>query len=182
MAVNLDEVLWKAGDYYYDELEDKYYLLSKEEPLPAADYQFASVLGGAASDFVLMDSNTTDLQTEQDHLFFRYLTGVLRKGLVYMEYPSGEQVFTTDKLVPTATAPWSGYLDNVNSPFLNPQPLSVFSMRTGLTVAFKYRNTEGHPIVQKLRFVGKKFVRAEVPSPTAEIKKIAKNMYGKRIS
>ncbi len=182
MAVNLDEVLWKAGDFYFDELEGKYYELVKEESLPAADYVFDSVLGGAEGDFVPMNSDTTDLETQKDDLFFRYLVGVLRKGLVYMEYPAGEQVFTTDKLLPTAAEPWSGYLDNINSPFYNPCPLSVFSMRQGLTVSFKYRNTEGHPLVQKLRFVGKKFIRAGVPSPTAEIKKIAKRMYGKRIS
>jgi hypothetical protein len=150
------------GDYYYDTLKEKYFYLSQKEPLPASVYTFSSVANGSESDWVRMDTNALDLETDKEYLFYQYFVGVLKKGYVYVQYPVGEQIYTTDKLVPTTTRRDVAYIDETLSPFLNPQPISEFFIVKGVTIAFKYYNNQGDALIQKLRFIGKKFRHEEV--------------------
>jgi len=88
---------------------------------------------------------------------------VLKAGLVYEQYPAGEEVWTTDKLVPdTSIGEEYAYIDHKLSPYLNPHPKTEFFMIKGTTIAYKYYNTEAFAIRQKLRFVGEKFRHEEV--------------------
>lgn len=160
----VDQLPWfSKGDYYWDTLKKRLMCLT-EGPEPVyATYLFASVDGGAESAWVRMDENATDLETEKDYLFFQWFTGVLKAGLVYEQYPAGEEVWTTDKLVPdTAVGEEVAYIDHKLSPYLNPHPKTEFFMIKGTTIAYKYYNTEAFPLRQKLRFLGAKFRQEEV--------------------
>jgi len=167
-------------DYYYDVREKKYYYLSQEEWLPAFVYTFASVNAGEESAWIRMDERALDLETEMDHLFFQYFYGVKKKGYIYTEYPVGEQIHTTDKLLPTAVDRDRSYVDNKISPFFDPDEMTEFFMRKGMSIAFKYYNTEDVALVQQLRFIGKKFRREEVVDITGltpeEVEKIPKHL------
>jgi hypothetical protein len=159
----MTELPWfSRGNYYYDTLKKKYFYLSEQESLPANVYTFSPVASGSESDWVRMDVNALDLETDKEYLFYQYFVGVLKKGYVYVQYPVGEQIYTTDKLVPTATRRDVCYIDEMLSPFLNPQPISEFFIVKGVTIAFKYYNNQGDTLVQKLRFVGRKFRHEEV--------------------
>jgi len=160
----MPELPWFArGDHYWDVLKKKLMCLT-EGPEPVfATYRFASVEGGAESAWIRMDENATDLETEKEYLFFQWFTGILKKGLVYVQYPVGEEIWTTDKLVPdTSIGDEYAYIDHQLSPFLNPHPKTEFFIVKGVTMAYKYYNTEDFALRQKLRFVGQKFRHEEV--------------------
>ncbi len=152
----------QKGDFIFDELDNNFYWLAREEPLPAMIHSFASVADNAESGFISMDSSATDLTTDRLTLFFQWFTGVKKDGFTTMQYGVGEQIFTTDKLINTSSNRARAFIDPRISPFYSPTSYGSFVMRKGLTVAFDYFNNTGLAQVQKLRFVGKKFERAIV--------------------
>ncbi len=152
----------QKGDFIFDELDNNFYWLAREEPLPAMIHAFASVADNAESGFISMDSSATDLTTDRQTLFFQWFTGIKKDGFTYMQYGVGEQIFTTDKLINTSSNRARAFIDPRISPFYSPTSYGTFHMRKGLTVAFDYFNNTGIAQVQKLRFVGKKFDRALV--------------------
>ena len=139
-----------------------YWYLRMEEGIPVMVYAFDSVASGAESGWKRMGSDELDLETDKEDLLFQYFAGVKRKGLVYCQYPSGEEIWTTDKNVPTTSAGQrKACISNIDSPFEDPSPLTQFIMTKGLTIAFDYYNTAEHALVQELKFIGKKFQRLE---------------------
>ena len=162
---------FKRGDCFVDitdEKTPKYFKLIAEEPLPHLTYTFSNVAPRNKGDFVRMDVNATDLETDKEDLFFQYFFGVLKDGLVYMQYPLGEEFWTTDKLVPTDAKPEVACVTFKTSPYLDPSKDTEFFIVKGTSIAFKFRNTEDFTMDNKLRFVGKKFKR-ETIIPTPEI-------------
>ncbi len=159
----LDYLPWVyKGDFIFDELDNNYYWIAREEPLPAMIQSFSSAADNAETGFVAMDSNATDLTTDRQSLFFQWFTGIKKDGFTYMQYGIGEQVFTSDKLINTSSNRARAFLDPRISPFYSPSYYGQFFMRKGLTVAFDYFNNTGIAQIQKIRFVGKKFERALV--------------------
>jgi len=160
----MSELPWfKRGDHYYDILREKLMCLSQGPESVFGSYQFSSVAAASESAWIRMDTNATDLETDMEHLFFQWFMGILKKGLVYVQYPMGEEIWTTDKLVPnTAAGEEKAYMDNKLSPFLNPHPKTEFFIIKGVTIGFKYYNTEAFALSQKLRFLGAKFRHDEV--------------------
>lgn len=162
---------FKRGDCIVDitnEKEPKYFKLIAEEPLPQLSYTFSNVAPKDDSDFIRMDANTTDLETDHEDFFFQYFFGVLKDGLIHMQYPLGEEFWTTDKLVPTDAKPEVACLTFKTSPYLDPSLSSEFFIVKGTSVAFKFRNTKDITMNNKLGFTGKKFKR-EMIVPTPEI-------------
>jgi len=165
----MQELPWfERGSHYYDTLKEKLMCLT-EGPEPVyATYLFASVNGAAESAWIRMDNNATDLETDKEYLFFQWFMGILKSGLVYVQYPVGEEIYTTDKLVPnTALGEEKAYIDNKLSPFLNPHPTTEFFIVKGVTIGFKYFNNEAFALAQKLRFLGAKFRQEEVKAGEA---------------
>jgi len=159
-----NELPWfKRGDHYLDILNNKLMCLS-EGPEPVfGTYLFSSVAAASESAWIRMDTNATDLETDMEHLFFQWFMSILKKGLVYVQYPMGEEIWTTDKLVPnTSIGEEKAYIDHQLSPFLNPHPRTEFFIVKGVTIGFKYFNTEDYALSQKLRFVGAKFRHDQV--------------------
>jgi hypothetical protein len=157
---------FSRGDYYIDmtnEKEPKAYQLIAVEALPNAVYTFDSVAPADEGDFIRMDSTHTDLETDKEDLFFQYFFGVLKDGLVYMQYPLGEEFWTSDKLIPTSAKPNVACVTFQTTPYLDPAPDTEFFMQRGTSVAFKFRNIVGYTMDNKIRFVGKKFRRQLVP-------------------
>jgi hypothetical protein len=139
-----------------------YWYLKREEGLPAMDYDFPSVEAGVESGWKRMDSNNLDLETDKRNLLFQYFVGVKKKGLIYVQYPVGEEIWTTDKNVPTTSAGHrKAYTDSVQSPYEDPSALTQFFMVQGITIAFNYFNDADHALIQRLKFIGKKFERVE---------------------
>lgn len=139
-----------------------FWYLRKEEGIPAMVYAFDSVGAAAESGWKRMDTNNLDLETDKEDLLFQYFVGVKKKGLIYCQYPIGEEIWTTDKNVPTTSAGHrKSFVDNVTSPFEDPSELTQFIMIKGLTIAFDYYNDADHALVQELKFLGKKFQRLE---------------------
>ena len=139
-----------------------FWYLRKEEGIPAMVYAFASVAAATESGWKRMDSNNLDLETDKEDLLFQYFAGVKRKGNIYCQYPSGEEIWTTDKNVPTTSAGQrKSCINNMDSPFADPSALTQFIMIKGLTIAFDYYNDADHALIQELKFIGKKFQRLE---------------------
>jgi hypothetical protein len=125
-------------------------------------YAFASVASGAESGWKRMDVNNLDLETDREELLFQYFFGIKRKGLVYMQYPAGEEVWTTDKNIPTTSSGHrKAFVDSLTSPLDDPSPLTMFVMVKGITAALDYYNSAEHALVQEVKFIGKKFQRLE---------------------
>jgi len=157
------------GDFVFDELEDNYYYLAREESLPAFVHAFSSVADASTTGMVRMDVNATDLETDRVTLFFQYFWGVKKAGFTYMQFPTGEQVFTSDRLLPATTSNVTrarAFLDPHISPFWSPTDAGQFFVRKGLSVSLEYFNNTGQAQIQKLRFTGKKFERAIVRTGT----------------
>jgi hypothetical protein len=188
---------FKKGDYYYDVLKDKLMYLSEGGEPVFATYLFDSVDAGKESAWIRMDENATDLETDKEYLFFQHFVGVEKAGLVYVQYPLGEEIYTTDKLVPdTSKGEEFAYIDNKVSPFNDPDESTEFFIVKGVTIAFKYYNNQPFALRQKLRFVGKKFKQEEIeknkPHPVTkeivseamynELKKTARPLYMRRVS
>lgn len=159
-----DQLPWFArGDHYWDVLKEKLMCLTQGPEPVFATYLFPSVAARGESAWIRMDENATDLETDKEYLFFQWFTGALKKGLVYVQYPVGEEIWTTDKLVPdTSIGEEHACIDHKLSPFLNPHPKTEFFVVKGVTIAYKYYNSEGFALRQKLRFVGQKFRHEEV--------------------
>ena len=139
-----------------------FWFLRKEEGIPVMVYAFPSVAAAGESGWKRMSSDNLDLETDKEDLLFQYFVGVKRKGNVYCQYPSGEEIWTTDKNVPTTSAGQrKACIDHSMSPFEDPSELTHFVMIKGLTVAFDYYNNAEHALVQELKFIGKKFQRLE---------------------
>lgn len=154
---------FSRGDYYWDVLKKKLMYLSEGGESVFATYLFSSVAAVDESDWVRMDENATDLETDKDYLFFQWFTGVKKDGLVYVQYPYGEEIYTTDKLVPdTSKGEEIGNIDCRRSPYNNPHKSTEFFVVKGVTIAFKYYNNQSIPLRQKLRFIGKKFKQVEI--------------------
>jgi hypothetical protein len=188
---------FSRGDHYWDVLKEKLMCLTQGPEMVNATYLFSSVDGGKESAWIRMDETATDLETDKEYLFFQWFFGVLKKGLVYVQYPVGEEIWTTDKLVPdTAVGEEVAYIDNELSPFLNPHRKTEFFIVKGVTIAFKYYNTEAFALRQKLRFVGAKFRQEEVKVGEAhpltgivvteeefnKLKAVARPLYMRRIA
>jgi len=188
---------FQKGQYYYDALKDKLMYLSEGGEPVFATYLFASVASGGESAWIRQDENATDLETDKEYLFFQHFVGVEKAGLVYVQYPLGEQIYTTDKLVPdTSKGEEFAYIDNKVSPFNDPDESTEFFVVKGVTIAYKYYNNQPFALRQKLRFVGKKFRQEEIqkdkPHPATkeivteamynELKRIARPIYMRRIS
>ena len=188
---------FQKGQYYYDVLKDKLMYLSEGGEPVFATYLFASVASGGESAWIRQDENATDLETDKEYLFFQHFVGVEKAGLVYVQYPLGEQIYTTDKLVPdTSKGEEFAYIDNKVSPFNDPDESTEFFVVKGVTIAYKYYNNQPFALRQKLRFVGKKFRQEEIqkdkPHPATkeivteamynELKRIARPIYMRRIS
>jgi len=193
-----DQLPWfSRGSHYYDVLKEKLMCLTEGPEMVNATYLFASVAAAGESAWIRMDETAKDLETDKEYLFFQWFTGALKKGLVYVQYPVGEEVWTTDKLVPnTAVGEEVAYIDHELSPFLNPHPRTEFFIVKGVNIAFKYFNTEGFALRQKLRFIGAKFRQEEVKVGEAHpltgivvteeefnrLKSIARPLYMRRIA
>jgi len=188
---------FKKGDSYYDVLKKKLFLLTEGGESVFATYKYSSVAAGDESDWTRMDTNATDLETEKEYLFFQWFTGVLREGLIYEQYPIGEQVWNTDKLVPnTAQGDEYSNIDFKVSPYNDPNECTEFWVVKGVSIGFKYFNNQAFPILQKLKWVGKKFKQVEIvvdqPHPVtgqtvtsaifAEMLKEARPLYMRRIA
>ena len=188
---------FQKGQYYYDVLKDKLMYLSEGGEPVFATYLFDSVDAGKESAWIRQDENATDLETDKEYLFFQHFVGVEKAGLVYVQYPLGEQIYTTDKLVPdTSKGEEFAYIDNKVSPFNDPDESTEFFVVKGVTIAYKYYNNQPFALRQKLRFVGKKFRQEEIqkdkPHPATkeivteamynELKRIARPIYMRRIS
>jgi len=159
-----DRLPWiRPGDFVFDELEDNFYWIARSENLPAIVHAFSSVADATSTGIVRMDSSATDLETDRVTLLFQYFVGTRKDGFTYMQYPMGEQVFTTDKLLPATTnnnTRARAYLEPRISPFWDPTEFGQFFMRKGVSTGFEYFNNTGIAQIQKLRFVGKKLERA----------------------
>lgn len=139
-----------------------FWYLRKEEGIPTMVYAFDSVALDAESGWKRMGSDELDLETDKEDLLFQYFVGVKRKGNVYCQYPSGEEIWTTDKNVPTTSSGQrKACINSMDSPFEDPSALTQFIMIKGLTIAFDYYNTAEHALIQELKFIGKKFQRLE---------------------
>jgi len=154
--------LLQKGDFIFDELDNNFYWLAREEPLPAMIHSFASDADNTDTGFISMDANATDLTTDRLTLLYQWFVGIKKDGFTRMQYNVGEQIFTTDKLINSTANPARAFIDPRISPFYSPTQYGMFFMRKGLTVGFSYFNNTGIAQVQKLRFVGKKFERALV--------------------
>ena len=169
----LENLPWlHRGDFIFDELETRFYYLAREENLPAFVHGFSSGADNSTTGMVRMDSNATDLETDRITLFFQYFFGVKKAGFTYLQFPTGEQVFTSDRLIPASTSNTTrarAFVDPHISPFWEPSEDGQFFMRKGLSVSLEYFNNTGQAQIQKLRFTGKKFERAMV-KPGSETK------------
>jgi len=159
-----DKLPWfSRGDYYWDVLKGKLMCLTQGGEPVFATYLFASVASGGESAWIRQDENATDLETDKEYLFFQHFVGVEKAGLVYVQYPVGEEIYTTDKLVPdTSKGEEFAYIDNKVSPFNDPDAITEFFVTKGVTIAFKYYNNQPFSLRQKLRFLGRKFRQEEV--------------------
>jgi len=188
---------FQKGQYYYDVLKDKLMYLSEGGEPVFATYLFDSVDAGKESAWIRQDENATDLETDKEYLFFQHFVGVEKAGLVYVQYPLGEEIYTTDKLVPdTSKGEEFAYIDNRVSPFNDPDESTEFFVVKGVTIAFKYFNNQPFALRQKLRFVGKKFrqefIEKDKPHPVTKVtvteeeynrlKSIARPLYMRRIA
>lgn len=155
------------GDYVLLEPDPRdgkisFWHLQQEEGIPAMVHSFDSVEPGAESGWKRMDNTNLDLETDKENLLYQYFVGVKRKGLIYCQYPAGEEVWTTDKNVPTTSSgQLKSYIDAATSPFEDPSALTMFIMIKGLNISFDYYNNSEHALVQQLKFIGKKFTRSE---------------------
>jgi hypothetical protein len=105
-----------------------------------------------------MTTTATDLETDKDYLFFQWFFSILKKGLIYKQYPVGEEVYTTDKLVPnTSIGQEYACLDYKMSPYNDPAAETEFFIIKGITVALAYYDDQPIPLAQKIKFIGKKF-------------------------
>jgi hypothetical protein len=187
---------FKKGDYYFDVLNKQLFYLSEGGEPVSATYSFASVAKATEGAWVRMDTNARDIETDKTYLFYQWFVSILRAGLIYRQYPIGEQVGNTDKLTPdTSLGQEYACFDNKMSPYNNPSEDTEFWMIKGQTIGFKYFNNQPFALVQKLKFHGRKFKQAEViqdkPHPlTGEIvteemfnrlKSIARPIYMRRI-
>ena len=193
-----DKLPWfKRGDYYYDVLNKKLMYLSEGGESVFATYLFDSVAASKESAWIRMDENATDIETDKAYLFFQHFVGIEKAGLVYVQYPLGEQIYTTDKLVPdTSKGEEFSSIDNKVSPFNDPHESTEFFIVKGVTIAYKYYNNQPFALQQKLRFIGKKFRQEEIekdkPHPVTneivteaiynELKRTARPLYMRRIS
>ena len=163
-----DKLPWfQRGDYYADVTDEAkplhYRLKTGPESLPFAVYTFDAVAPLTEGSWIRMDSNALDLETDKEDLFFQYFFGVLKDGLVYMQYPLGEEIWTTDRLLPTSAKPLIGCVTSHLSPYDDPWEKTEFFMHKGVSVAFKFRNTATFAMNNQLRFLGQKFRRELVP-------------------
>lgn len=187
---------FKKGDYYYDVLKGKLFYLSEGGEPVFATYSFASTAKATESAWKRMDTTNTDIETDKDNLFYQWFMGILRAGLIYRQYPIGEQVNNTDKLTPdTSLGQEYSCFDNHMSPYNSPSEDTEFWMVRGGTIGLKHFNNQPFALVQKLKFHGKKFKQAEVKQGEAhpltgeivteevfnKLKSIARPLYMRRI-
>jgi len=140
-----------------------FWYLAREEGLPGFVFTFASVNPGEESGWIRMNEDNLDLETDKVYLLFQYFVGVRKKGPVYCQYPSGEEIWTTDKNVPTTSSGHrKAFINNILSPFNDPSRLTQLTMVKGITVAYNYYNPTDHALIQEIKFIGKKFFRKKV--------------------
>jgi hypothetical protein len=163
-----DKLPWfQRGGIYADvtdEAKTLYYRLKAgPESLPYAVYTSDLMAPFSGTSWIRMDSNALDLETTKEDLFFQYFFSVLKDGLVYMQYPLGEQMWTSDRLIPTSTKPATGCVTFRSSPYNDPSEMTEFFMHKGVSVGFKFRNIAAITMNNELRFLGRKFRRELVP-------------------
>ena len=116
----------------YRNLKHSYIFLDAEEQIPHHTFTWSPLAAGA-------DSGTVDLtekvpiKVEVEGLIYQYFRGCKTLCRQYTLSPAGEKAMAPDtKSWDPATAPDIGYLDERNSPFENPSPISQIWLVKGV--------------------------------------------------
>ena len=147
----------KALPEEYRNRKHSYIFLDMEEDIPHHTFTWSAVSAGA-------DSGTVDLtekvpiKVEVEGLIYQYFRGCKTLCRQYTLSPAGEKAMAPDtKSWDPATAPDIGYLDERNSPFENPSPISQIWLVKGVKIEGVALNRTTISLTPQTNFIGKKF-------------------------
>jgi len=141
----------------YGDLKYSYLFLDMEEDIPHHTFTWSPLGAGA-------DSGTVDLtdkvpiEVDVEGLIYQYFRGCRTLCRQFTLSPAGEKAMAPDvKSWDPATAPDIGYIDERNSPFEDPSPLSQIWLVKGVKVESVALNPTTISLTPQTNFIGKKF-------------------------
>lgn len=141
----------------YTGIKYAYIYLDMEEEIPANVYVWPPLLPRTDTGFVDV-TKEVPLKTEKPGLLYQYFRGCKTMCRQYTRSPVGAIALAPDaRPWDIKATPGVGYLDESNSPFDFPSPLSEIFIVKGVSFEMLAWNPTPIPLTPETNFIGKKF-------------------------